>query len=62
MDSNDNSTKIIHALFGGVTLCGDLQGLPNTWPNNHIWTYKEDVKNISCPKCKKEAEKLKATK
>jgi len=52
---------IVHALLAGKTLCQRLppnllaDKMPCDWPEGHLWTYVEDLDNITCEECKNQA-------
>jgi len=52
---------IVHALLAGRTLCQTecvCDKLPCDWPEDHRWTYTEDLENITCEECKEVADKM----
>jgi hypothetical protein len=49
----------VHVLSNGEALCGFYQGeAPREWPEGHVWTGVEDLKNVTCPTCRQKAEEL----
>ncbi len=50
--------ETVHALREGLPLCGFSRDVPVNWPEGNFWTSAENVKCITCPTCKAEAEKL----
>ncbi|MEK7547252.1 MAG: hypothetical protein AAB536_03695 [Patescibacteria group bacterium] len=49
---------IIHGLQAGFALCGFSQAVPRDWPVGHKFVEFRDIKNITCPECRQEAENL----
>jgi hypothetical protein len=50
--------QVVHALLHGLPLCMFSNDVPAKWPDGHIWTRINDIKNISCKTCKEKAMKL----
>lgn len=49
---------VVHILDSGAALCGLGAGLfPGAWPPGHRWTYRHDLHNVTCEKCRAEAKK-----
>lgn len=51
-------SKIVHALLAGKPLCNFSDSVPAQWPHGHIWTTIKHAESITCPSCKKEAERI----
>jgi len=53
-----NSTKIIHALHHGISLCR-MSGMPVDWPEGHFWVRLDELDKVTCAACLEAAKESK---
>ena len=42
---------VVHGLWHGAAICGDMPGDPCDWPKGHQWAHLDDHRAITCPGC-----------
>lgn len=42
---------VVHYLQGGRSVCGEMQGTPDTWPDGHVWVSYGDWPAVTCGGC-----------
>ncbi len=45
----DVDAQIIHLLLVGMTPCTTVYGLPDQWPEGHVWSSEKE--DVTCEKC-----------
>ena len=50
--------NVVHVLQHGLPLCGFSKDVPASWPGGHVWTSVDNVSDVTCLPCKKEAGRL----
>lgn len=58
MDEESVGDPVIHGLHYGYPLCRFTWEKPNDWPNGHVWAPAWKTEEITCVRCKTEAEFL----
>lgn len=57
-EDEDSGTHVIHGLWNGLSLCRFTWEVPANWPNGNLWVPGLQVDEITCVRCKTEAEFL----
>lgn len=50
--------QFIHVLYAGQPFCSSVEGMPNEWPNAHVWVGLPDRDKATCSECQINAEKF----
>lgn len=61
MNLESTKIQISHGLLNGLPLCRFSLEFPVNWPADHCWVPSWEVDEITCVRCKSEAEMISAT-
>lgn len=44
---------IVHILVAGKAVCGFMETMPYTWPDNHKWVEVRKARESNCESCRR---------